>query len=75
MAPYQYWLDNGVKKFSLRFNFLRPSIYNLKTDEKDPSFLSNAQKATHHFTYTRFLQHTKPQITFLRSTNIHRLSR
>ena len=61
MALYQYWLDNGVKILSLQFNFLRTSIYDLKTDENDPPFLSNAQKATHHFTYTRFLQHTKPQ--------------
>ena len=61
MGPYQYWLDNGVKIFSLQFNFLRPSIYDLKTDESDPSFLSISQKATHHQTYTKFLQHTKPQ--------------
>ena len=61
MAPYQYWLENGIKILSLQFNFLRPSIYDLKTDEKDPSFLSTAQKATHHLTYTRFLQHSKPQ--------------
>ena len=27
MGPYQYWLDNGVKIFSLQFNFLRTSIY------------------------------------------------
>ena len=40
MRPYQYWLDNGVKIFSLQFNFLRPSIYDLKTDESDPFFLS-----------------------------------
>ena len=26
MAPCQYWLDNGVKKFSVHINFLRPSI-------------------------------------------------
>ena len=51
MGPYQYWLENGVKIFSLQFNFLRPSIYDLKTDESDPSFLSIAQKATHHQTY------------------------
>ena len=62
MGPYQYWLDNGVKIFSLQFNFLRPSIYDLKTDESDPSFLSISQKATHHQTYTKFLQYTKPQI-------------
>ena len=61
MGPYQYWLDGGVKIFSIQFNFLRPSIYDLKTDESDPSFLSISQKATHHQTYTKFLQYTKPQ--------------
>ena len=61
MAPYQYWLDNGDKIFSLQFNFLRPTIYHLKTDESDPSFLTLSQKATHHQTYTKFLQQTKPQ--------------
>ena len=61
MGPYQYWLDNGVKNFSLQFNFLRPSVYDLKTDESDPSVLSVSQKATHHQTYTKFLQHTKPK--------------
>ena len=61
MGPYHYWLDNGVKIFSLQFNFLRPSIYDLKTDKSDPSFLSNSQKATHHQMYTKFLQYTKPQ--------------
>ena len=61
MAPYQYWLENGIKFFSLQFHFLRPPIYDLKTDENDPTFLSTAQKATHHLTYTRFLQHSKPQ--------------
>ena len=61
MSLYQYWLDNGVKNFSLPFSFLRPSIYNIKTDENDPSFLSVAQKVTHQQPYTKFLQHTKPQ--------------
>ena len=61
MGPCQYWLDNGVKSFSLQFNFLRPSIYDLTTDESDQSFLSISQKATHHQTYTKFLQHTKPK--------------
>ena len=42
MAPYQYWLDNNIKIFSLQFNFLRPSVYDLKIDENDPSFLSTA---------------------------------
>ena len=61
MGPYQYWLDNGVKILSLQFNFLRPSIYDLKRDESDQSFLSVSQKATHHQTYTKLLQHTKPK--------------
>ena len=72
MGPYKYRLDNGVKIFSLQFNFLRPSIYDLKTDESDPSFLSVSQKATHHQTYTEILQHTKPKkITFSSITNTH----
>ena len=61
MSLYQNWLDNGVKTFSLQFNFLRPSIYDLKTDEYGLSFLALPQKASHHQTYTKFLQHTKPQ--------------
>ena len=60
MGPYQYWLDNGVKNFSLQFNLLSPTIYDLKIDESDPSLLSVSQKTTHHQTYTKFLQHTKP---------------
>ena len=61
MGPCQYWLDNGVNIFSLQFNFLRPSIYDLKTDKSDPSFLSISQKATLHQTYTKVLQHPKPK--------------
>ena len=61
MSPYQHLLDNGVKIFSLQFSFLRPSVVDLKTDEHDPTFLSIAQKITHHQTYTKFLQHEKPQ--------------
>ena len=83
MAAYQNWLDNGIKMFSLQFNFLRPFIYDLKTDQNGPSFLSTAQKATHHLTYTRFLQFTKPQhyifanykftspLTITNSTNLY----
>ena len=59
MTPYHYWLDNNVKIPSLQFNFLRQSIYDLETDEDDPSFLSSSQKATHHNTYTTFLKHQK----------------
>ena len=61
MTPYRYWLDKNVKFFSLQFNFLRPSIYDLKTDEDEPSFLSFSQKATHHNTFVIFLKHQKPK--------------
>ena len=61
MGPYQYWLDNGVKIFSLQFKLFSPSIYDLKTDESDLSFFSTSQKATHRQTCTKFLQHTKPK--------------
>ena len=72
MSPYQYWLNNGVKIFSLQFYILRPSIYDLKTDESDPSILSISQKATHHQTYTKFYNTKKPKkITFSSITNTH----
>ena len=51
MTPHHYSLDNNVKVFSIQFSFLRPSIYDLKTDEDDPSFLSSSQNVTHHNTY------------------------
>ena len=60
MSQYQHWLENGVQIFSLQFNFLHPSIYDSKTDESDPSFLSVSQKASHYQTHNKFLQHTKP---------------
>ena len=64
MTSYHFCLDNMVKYFLLQLNFLRPSIYDLKTDDDDPSFLSSSQKATYLNTYTTFLEHRKPKITF-----------
>ena len=74
MAPYQYWLENGIEIFSLQFNFLRPSIYDLKTDENDPSFLSAAQNATHHLTYTCFFNTQNLKTMYLQIINILLLS-
>ena len=60
--PYHYWLANIVKNFSRLFTFVRPSIYDLKTDENDPSFLSSSQKKQLNIIYyTTFLQHRKPK--------------
>ena len=61
MTPFHYWPDNIGKNFSPQFNNLRPSIYDLKTDEDDPSFLSPWLKATHQNTYVKFLKHRKPK--------------
>ena len=63
MTLYYYWLDKNCKNFSPQFTFLRPSIYDLKTDEVDPSFLPSSQKALHHITYIIFLKHQKSENT------------
>ena len=71
MTPYHFWLHNNVKIFSLQFNFARPSIYDLKTDEDDPFFLSSSQKATHQNRYITFLKHQKPRKTHFRKLQVH----
>ena len=84
MVPHQYWLDSRAKIFSLLFNFLRPSINDLKLDESDLSFLSVSQIDSQHQTYTKFLQHAKPQnyifvnykyISPYRMTNLYTIDR
>ena len=71
MGPYQYWLDNGVKIFSLQFNLLRPSIYDLKTDESDPSFLSLSEEATHHKTKKIHLRNLQIHISIYHDNYVH----
>ena len=71
MAPYQYWLDNGVKIFSLQFNFLRPSIYDLKTDESDPASYLNLKKLLIIKHMLNFYSTQNQKITFLQITNTH----
>ena len=56
ISPYQNWFANGVTIFSIQFTFQHPFINDLKTDETDPSFLSTAQKTTHHQTFTNVLK-------------------
>ena len=71
MTPYLYWLDNNVK--ILQFSFLRPSLFDLKTDENHSSFLSTCQEAYHHSTQTTFLKDKKPKTSKLHfhQLNIH----
>ena len=46
---------------ALKFFLYNSTFFDLRTDDSDPSFLSISQKAAHHQTYTKFIQHRKPK--------------
>ena len=48
ITPYDWWLNNKVKIFSLQYNFLRPPPYDLRTEENDANFLPPNQKSSSH---------------------------
>ena len=54
ITPYDWWLSNKVKIFSLQYNFLRPSLYDLRTGENDANFLPYQIKKSHHVSYKSF---------------------
>ena len=56
ITPYDWWLNNKVKSFSVQNSFLRPSPYDLRTEETDGSFLPYQIKKSNHITYQKFLQ-------------------
>ena len=56
ITPYDWWLNNKVKIFSLQYNSLRPSPYDLRTEENAANFLPYQIKKAHHMTYQKFLQ-------------------
>ena len=60
ITPYDWWLNNKVKNFSLQYNFLRPSPYDLRTEENDANFLPYQIKKAHHMTYQKILQYKEP---------------
>ena len=60
ITPYDWWLNNKVKIFSLQYNFLRPSPYDLRTEENDANFLPYQIKKAHHMTYQKFFQYKEP---------------
>ena len=39
ITPYDWWLSNKVKIFSIQYDFLRPSLYDLRAEENDANFL------------------------------------
>ena len=50
-----------MKIFSLQYNFLRPSPYDLRTGENDANFLPYQIKKAHRVTYQKFLQYNEPE--------------
>ena len=50
-----------MKSFSLPYNFLRPSPYDLRTEENDANSLPYQIKKAHHVTYQKFLQNKEPE--------------
>ena len=54
-TPYDWWLNIKVKIFSLQYNFLRSSPYDLRTEENDANFLPYQVKKSHLVTYQKFL--------------------
>ena len=60
ITPYDWWLKNEVKIFSLQYIFLRPSPYDLRTEENDAKVLPYQIKKAHHVTYQKFLQYKEP---------------
>ena len=62
ITPYDWWLSNKVKIFSLQYNFFRPSPYDLRTEENDANFLPYQIKQSHHVSYQKILQYKEPGI-------------
>ena len=71
MGPYQYCLDNGVKIFSLQFNFLRPSIFDLKQTNLIRPFSLYHKKPLIIKHTLNFYSTQNQRITFSSITNIH----
>ena len=50
-----------MKIFSFQYDVLRPSPYDLRTEENDANFLPYQIKKAHHITYLKFLQDKEPE--------------
>ena len=61
ITPYDWWLNNKEKIVSLQYNFLRPSPYDLRTEENEANFFPYQIKKAHHVTYQKFLQYKEPE--------------
>ena len=61
ITRYDWWLNNKVIIFSLQYNFLRPSPYDLRTEENDANFLPYQITKANHITYQKFLNYKEPE--------------
>ena len=61
ITPYDWWLNNNLKIFSLQYNFLRSAPYDLRTEENDANFLLYQIQEAHHITYQKFLKYKEPE--------------
>ena len=61
ITPYDWWLNNKKKIFSLQYKFLRPSPYDLRTEENDANFLPYQVKEAHHIKYQKFIKYKEPK--------------
>ena len=74
ITPLDWWLNNKVKVFSLQYNFLRPSPYDLRTEEDDANFLPYQVKKAHHVMYQKIFKYKNLKTIFSSIRNIHCLS-
>ena len=61
IIPYDWWLNNKVKNFSLQYNFLRPSPYDLRTEENDANFLPYQIKKNSSCYIPKIIQYKAPE--------------
>ena len=71
ITPYDWWLSNNFKIFSLQYNFPRPSPYDLRTEENDANFPPYQIKKSHHVSYQKVLQYKEPDKFFVLQSEIH----
>ena len=74
ITPYDWWLNIKVKIFSFQNKFLRPSPYDLRTEENDANFLPYQIKKAHHVTYQKSFNTKNLKNTFSSFKNSLRLS-
>ena len=73
ITPYDWWLINKAKIFSLQFNFRRPSPYDLGTEENDANLLPYQKRSLTMLPTKNFFNKKNLKTIFSSIQNIHRL--